>query len=297
MQPLLEGGRGQVEALPIVLGEAQDESLSSWLSRHAVFYGISDAALMKHCGLDARRLAGIDYDPNTQELRVIGRVTRRSAAQLRRMTHLQHLGHLTPMIACSGPVQICVTCQRQHRRDERSDVVMKSWSHGWRITCPVCSSRLQGRDANKVHAPADAFEHLQQEAKKGENLLGGISSLSPGDAAFIAALLHLLIMHRSRAFANSPRDRPRGRVLDVVVPGFDDIDLPAPFIVNPRSPLVVPIPIRIALLAGIWRAYDDPAMCNRIEDALSARKGGRLDIVKSKLLGDTVPEFSYLQQI
>jgi hypothetical protein len=59
----------------------------------------------------------------------------------------------------------------------------------------------------------------------------------------------------------------------------------------------VPIPVRIALLAGVWRAHDSPELCQRIEDESSARSGSRFDAVKRNLLRDLGPEVSYLQQM
>jgi len=47
-------------------------------------------------------------------------------------------------------------------------VILKSWCHGWRITCPVCGCRLQDVEGGEVIPPSDAFEHIWDEARNGE---------------------------------------------------------------------------------------------------------------------------------
>jgi hypothetical protein len=86
-------------------------------------------------------------------------------------------------------------------------------------------------------------------------------------------------------------------VLDVVVPGFDDVDRRAPFTINGATPLVVPLTIRIALLAALSRTQNDPDLYTRMENSCSGRESIRFDAVKIKLLADAHPSFSYLQQI
>ena len=86
-------------------------------------------------------------------------------------------------------------------------------------------------------------------------------------------------------------------MLDVVVPGFDDIDRSAPFAINGATPLVVPSTIRIALLAALSRTQSDPDLFKRMENACSGRESIRFDAVKIKLLADAHPAFSHLQQI
>jgi hypothetical protein len=86
-------------------------------------------------------------------------------------------------------------------------------------------------------------------------------------------------------------------VLDVVVPGFDDFDRRAPFTVNGATPLVVPLTIRVALLAALSRTQNDPDLYKGMERACSGRESIRFDAVKIKLLADAHPTFSYLQQI
>ena len=95
-------------------------------------------------------------------------------------------------------------------------------------------------------------------------------------AAFAVALLHLLLLPRSRTRNDVRRQIWRGRVLDVVIPGFDDVDRHAPFTVHTATPLVAPLAIRVALLAGLWRTQKNPDLYDRIESACSGRESIRI---------------------
>ena len=56
------------------------------------------------------------------------------------------------------------------------------------------------------------FEHVWQEARNGEELLTNIEHLAADRAAFVMALLQLLLLHRSRNRTDSQRQIDRGRV-------------------------------------------------------------------------------------
>ena len=86
-------------------------------------------------------------------------------------------------------------------------------------------------------------------------------------------------------------------MLDSVVPGFDDIDKRASLTVHAGTPLVVPLTIRVALLAGLSRTQNNPDLCKRMESACIGRERIRFDAVMIKLLADAHPSFSHLQQI
>ncbi len=285
------------DPLPVVLDEASDESLSSWLNRHAEFYGIAPSALSLRVGIDGPAFARIDHSPTAGEAHSIASAMRRTPETILNMTHEPHQGRLAAMIARGKPVHACPECQKTHRREKRATVVLRSWSHGWRIACPVCGSRLQETNDDKIRPPGDAFEHVWDEARNGEEMLANVDRLPADRAAFVVALLHLLLLHRSRTRNDDQRQIWRGRVLDVVVPGFDDIDRHTPFTVHTATPLVVPLAIRIALLAGLSRTQKNPDLYGRMERACSGRESIRFDAVKIKLLADAHPAFSHLQQI
>ena len=285
------------EPLPIVLDEAPDESLSSWLTRHVDFYGIASSAFSLRVGLNKAAFARIDYLSAASQIHSLAGAMRRTPEKILDMTHQQHLSPLEPMIVGGEPVHTCLECQRVHRSDNRATVVLKSWRHGWRITCPVCSSRLQEVSDGAVRLPSDAFEQVWDEARSGEEMLANIDQLPAERAEFVVALLHLLLLRRSSTRNDGQRQIARGRVLDVVITGFDDIERHAPFTVYPGTPLVVPLAIRVALLAGYFLTQKNPSLYDRMQSSCSGRESIRFDAVMIKLLADAHPAFSHLQQI
>lgn len=285
------------EPLPIVLEEAPDESLSSWLTRHAAFYGIAPSVFSVRVGIDEPTFARIDHWATIGHARSLARAMRRTPTMILSMTHQRYLSPLTAMIVRGEPLHACSECQMIHRRDNRASVVLRSWSHGWRITCPVCGSRLREATGDELHPSFSAFEHVWDEARTGEEMLANIDQLPSERAAFVVALLHLLLLRRSPTRNDAQRQLARGRVLDVVIPGFDDIDRHAPFTVRAGTPLVVPLAIRIALLAGLFRTQEDPSLYDRMQHSCSGRESIRFDAVTIKLLAEAHPAFSHLQQI
>ena len=177
------------EPLPIVLDEAPDESLSSWLTRHVDFYGIAPSVFSLRIGIDEPTFAHIDHRSTVGHARALASAMRRTPTMILSMTHQRHLSQLTAMIVRGEPVHACSECQKIHRRDNRATVVLKSWSHGWRITCPVCGSRLQEANGDKIHPPSNAFEHVWDEARTGEEMLASIDQLPTERAAFVVAWL------------------------------------------------------------------------------------------------------------
>jgi len=70
---------------------------------------------------------------------------------------------------------------------------------------PLCGSRFQDVDGGKAYPPADAFEHLWDEARHGEETIANIDTLPADRAAFVMALLHLLLLRRSRTRTDTQR--------------------------------------------------------------------------------------------
>ena len=129
-------------------------------------------------------------------------------------------------------------------------------------------------------------------------MLAGIDQLPTDRAAFAVALLHLLLLPRSRTRNDVQRQIWRGKVLDVVIPGFDDVDRHAPFTVHIQTPLVAPLPYPVALLAGLWRTQNNPDLYDPDREALAVEEEAfEFDAAKIKLLADAHPAFSHLQQI
>ena len=87
------------EPLPLVLDEAPDETLSSWLNRHAEFYGVSPSALNLRAGINTPSFARIDYWPTAGEACSLASAMRRTPEMILSMTHQRYHGRLATMIA------------------------------------------------------------------------------------------------------------------------------------------------------------------------------------------------------
>ena len=49
--------------LPVVLDPTPDELLSSWLHRHAAFYGLTEPMLISWLKLESKKLRSLDFRP------------------------------------------------------------------------------------------------------------------------------------------------------------------------------------------------------------------------------------------
>jgi len=125
--------------LPVVLKAARDELLSSWLARHARFYGVSGPFFAKWLGLGDIRLSALDYRLG---LKQVARLTEKlcsDPAALIGMTQINALdGQVCNLISRGRPQQICYSCADRYAQDGAEGAVPKHWSKAWRITCPAC---------------------------------------------------------------------------------------------------------------------------------------------------------------
>lgn len=105
-------------------------------------------------------------------------------------------------------------------------VISKNWSHGGRITCAGCGSQLQEANGSKIHLPSGDFVHSWDVFRTGEEILANFDQL-PAARAASSWRLEMMFLRRSITRNDARRQNARGRVLDVFIPGFDDVDQPA----------------------------------------------------------------------
>lgn len=72
--------------LPVVLPPLTDELLSSWICRHAVFYGVPPVTMLRHCLSDASSMRAIDFRLTTKQAACIAHVSRTDATVVRQMS-------------------------------------------------------------------------------------------------------------------------------------------------------------------------------------------------------------------
>jgi len=91
IEPDLAAARGWPRPLPVVLAPARDEALSSWLARHATFYGLGITSMRRHCVPDAVSLPGLDRKLTADQEARLAHLFRRDPVAIRDMMHM-HAG-------------------------------------------------------------------------------------------------------------------------------------------------------------------------------------------------------------
>lgn len=247
--------------LPVVLAPAQDEALSSWITRHAAFYGLSRAAMHRHCAPDAYSLQALDREFTPGQETRLAHLFRRDRPILRGMTHEDLGSDVIGRLVARRVDHRCERCARSLAEQGCPEAVPRAWFHTWRITCARCGSRvLQPTPATCVggEAPFDFFPHLWAEALKGEHLLDGFVHRTAAVRSVLPTTLLRLLMISTGNESTSGNGERSGKALDVVVPGFDAAIKRHGIAIPPTSLIDVPLPARIGLLAGLALAAEEP---------------------------------------
>jgi len=251
----MTAGRAALRPLPVVLPALRDELLSSWLSRHAVFYGVYGGQLLRRCGVNAPSLRHLDLCLSRNNVHRLAATFRCDPTTIRRMTQLPSGRRPDGLIATVRPMQFCGRCIVRHRAVEVTrGARLRSWMEGWRLSCPVCGGRL--KDARpidvltKVDADDPFLASVADLARRGERLVDAVIGKAGPAGVLITALLRLLLAPRE-ATSEDRQDRSTiPRLLDAVVPGFDaHLRQHHPGFHRPGT-LLLPISIRVPVLAG-----------------------------------------------
>lgn len=239
--------------LPVVLAPARDEALSSWLARHATFYGLGLASMRRHCVPDSVSLPGLDRKLTPDQEARLAHLFRRDRVAIRDMMHV-HPGWAVDRLVARAVDHRCEQCARSLAAEGHADAVPRSWFHTWRITCERCGSPVVSASKASWAVLPDLFPHLWNTALKGERLLSGaVDRASPAASDLPTTLLRVLMI----SSASDAIPEHEGRTLDAVVPGFN-ATLDRHGIAIPFTSLIdVPLPVRTASLAGLAIAWEE----------------------------------------
>ena len=80
-----ETGEAWPRPLPVLLAPAPDEALSSWVARHAAFFGVGRAGLLRHCLPDVPSLHPLDRALTPEQESRLAHLFRLGRPALRRM--------------------------------------------------------------------------------------------------------------------------------------------------------------------------------------------------------------------
>lgn len=230
--------------LPVVLPPVPGELFSSWIARHAAFYGVPARTMLRHCLPEAVSLHLANRTLSRHQAGRLAEMFSIDAKTVYRMAFANVRSSAHRFIS-KEPLQRCSSCSLSPSDPEP---ILRSQLQGWRITCPHCGQPLQDlAQCERCHP----FDHYHAAALRGETLLGGDAERDIQTWTSPLELARLLLMRRVPW--PFPRDTElwRYRVLGVVIPDLDDvIAREGSFPPSPKHP-ILPLDIRPALLAGV----------------------------------------------
>ncbi|WP_127113801.1 TniQ family protein [Shimia sediminis] len=230
--------------LPVTLPSAPDELLSSWISRHAAFYGVTPQTMFTHCLPEAASLRSVDLCLTIDQSRRIADTFSTESRTVRAMTFEKATKPMQRFIA-KAPIQSCARCTASTHGPVS---IRRSQLQGWRITCPICGGWLQ---SEIVTDHIEALAPYRDTALQGEKLLHDEAERGRQTWGSPLALARVLLMRWIPWPLLGENDLWRFRVLGVLVPEFDAILARlTSFHHSPKHP-ILPLHIRPALLAGV----------------------------------------------
>lgn len=230
--------------LPVTLPPAPDELLSSWISRHAAFYGVTSQTMLHHCLPEATSLRDVDMHLTIDQSRRIANMFSINAKTVRAMAFPKTTKPMHRFIA-KGAIQSCA-CSTSSTPGPAP--IRRSQLQGWRITCPICGDRFRGGAGPNF---VSALAPYRDAALDGENLLQHEAESGTSSWGSPLELARLLLIRRISWPLPREKDLWRYRVLGALIPEFDAILAQlTSFHHSPKHP-ILPLHIRPALLAGV----------------------------------------------
>ena len=262
-------------ALPVVLKPVADELLSSWLARHAAYYGVTGPFFAKWLMLGTRNLSVLDHRLGLAQIARLSEKLRCDPIALIAMTFVDTPAGSAELICRNRVPQICRPCADRHASEGASGAVPKHWRKAWRVTCPACGAPFldtnERPDSGETLRDTSPFGRLWPEAIAGETL---IERFLHGDSSFEyspIALMRALLVQTWRPCGANGRDPTVGWAIGTIFPEFDDLARPIKRRINHAAVASLPIAFRPALLAGVSRTITNSATLNDVRDEMILR--------------------------
>ncbi len=241
-----------MKPLPVIFNAVPDELLSSWIARHASFYSVSPLTVLRHAIPEATSLRQADIRLGPTDAGRIAKLFRAQSSEILAMTTADFPKSAARFLAPRA-IQSCTACPEQNTWKGAATAIQRSWTEGWRITCPVCRQRQRGNweGASPMRRSSSPFEDLWEDALHGERLICEMLNGATAGWASPIDIARLLLVRRCPKPFRHDLSIDHSTILGAVVQGFDEHvaeqRLPRPTIASP----ILPIGLRIALLAGI----------------------------------------------
>ena len=160
-----------VRPFPVVLRPRPDELLSSWLTRHAAYYGVTRRRLLDHVGILSPSVEALDREITLGQQIMLAGYFRRQTFEIAAMSYERVRSNMRALTRPSAPQQSCQACAEKAERADAKGAIGKSWMQGWRITCRVCGARLTNEDDPRMaEVSAKRFSGYWDFALDGESL-------------------------------------------------------------------------------------------------------------------------------
>jgi len=230
--------------LPVRLPPYTGELLSSWISRHAVFYAVPPLVMLQHCLPNVPSLRAADLHLSSDQETRLASMFAIEPAVLRRMTFI-NVPKSSHRLIAARPVQVCKNCCCGGTEPLP---ILRSHLLGWRITCPHCGASLRGLGDGGLPSP---FLQYHRATLRGEKLLDDEAERGIRTWTSATDIARLLLMRRIPRPIPHEHDLWRFRVLGAIIPDLDHVvaeqqeNLP-----TPAKP-ILPLHLRPALLTGI----------------------------------------------
>ena len=274
-----------VRPFPVVLRARPDELLSSWLTRHAAYYGVTRRRLLDHVGILSASLEALDREITLGQQIMLAGYFRRQPSEIAAMSYETVRSNMRALIRPSVPQQSCQACAAKAERADAKGAIGKSWMQGWRITCRVCGARLTDEDdLQMAQASAERFSDDWDLALNGESMFEIYASAATEAGTSPLSIATLLCLPRWPAPGELSDGYRISRLLNIVVSGFDDFAHRMGLSRAMSRGLFLPISLRIPLLAGVAITARDPkAVLSRLHDHALPRARQRFAKVEDPL--------------
>lgn len=130
--------RSPTRRLPVILPSVADEILSSWIDRHAAFYGVPPLTMLRHSLPTISSLRSGDLHLTDEQAIHLGGSFAADPKIVREMSLARIAPALHRLIA-AGPMQFCPNCASN---SEEPAAATRIQYLGWRVTCPSCRTWL-----------------------------------------------------------------------------------------------------------------------------------------------------------
>jgi hypothetical protein len=204
--------------LPVVLAPVTDELLSSWISRHADFYGIPSVIMLQHCLLGAGSLRTTDLHLTEKQAIRLAHMLGTEPTVVRGMSFANMSPRAHRMLAAK-PIQSCSACMSGRDQKVRT-AIRRNQFFGWRLTCPLCGNLLH--EGKKDESPSPFRRHAIA-ALDGEKLIDDEAKGFARTWAPPSEIARLLMMRRIPKVLSPDISFERFRVLGAVIPEFDEV--------------------------------------------------------------------------